>query len=295
MEHNGVLVARDESDVIRDRCLAFLTYGVRRGDYKRVVLPGTPPMYATASGSFLRRRELSHFVDLDAVREAGDYTTLLGPRTRKNMRRSRRAYEARGAMTFDVAATMPDALAYLERLIDLHETAWRAQGWRGSFSNTFYRAFHNELVRRGAPSGRIQMGRLAAGGREIGYLYNFCHRGRVYTYQAGLHFEEDAVFQPGRMCDWAAIEHSARSGLDVYDFLAGDTQYKRSLATGHDERVWTVVQRNDRYERVAEPLRAGALSGIRAARERLPRPARLVAETVVAAARSRALRARKGG
>ena len=49
--------------------------------------------------------------------------------------------------------------------------------------------------------------------------------------------------KPGYLCHVAAIVHSARAGLAVYDFLGGDRQYKKSLATDVGWLVWARVQR----------------------------------------------------
>jgi CelD/BcsL family acetyltransferase involved in cellulose biosynthesis len=76
------------------------------------------------------------------------------------------------------------------------------------------------------PRGAIQV--LRAEG--VGVLYNFVDRGRVYFYQSGFHYSPDNRLKPGLVMHYLAVEHClSNPELAEYDFLAGDSQYKRSL------------------------------------------------------------------
>jgi hypothetical protein len=74
--------------------------------------------------------------------------------------------------------------------------------------------------------------RIHAGDRDIGYLYNFSYRGAIMVYQSGLNYKlVDTRHNPGLTAHALAIQFSADSGFDTYDFLGGATRYKRQLAT----------------------------------------------------------------
>ena len=67
----------------------------------------------------------------------------------------------------------------------------------------------------------------------MGYLYNFRFRDRIYAYQSGFAYEEDPRLKPGLICHALAIERAAAdSTVRIYDFLAGDSRFKRSFANG---------------------------------------------------------------
>jgi CelD/BcsL family acetyltransferase involved in cellulose biosynthesis len=210
-----------------------------------------------------RWREPNYVVELDRVREAGDFATLLGQRTRKNMRRSRRSYEARGPLRLRVAETVDEADAFLDRLTELHEATWRARGWPGNFADPAVLAFHRDLVRCRVDAGEVQLARITAGRDEIGYLYSLVYRDRVIGYDMGLRYENDPALQPGRMCDWLAIEHYAAQGYAIYDNLSGDTQFKRSLGTRRDEIVWLLVRRDRLFDRAEEAARRAFIVAVR--------------------------------
>lgn len=54
---------------------------------------------------------------------------------------------------------------------------------------------------------------------------------------------ENNHLKPGFLAHTAAIEHAAAAGHELYDFLAGDVRYKKSLATSSTSLVWARVQR----------------------------------------------------
>ncbi|MGE3546615.1 MAG: GNAT family N-acetyltransferase, partial [Kofleriaceae bacterium] len=49
--------------------------------------------------------------------------------------------------------------------------------------------------------------------------------------------------KPGYVLHAAAIEHAAKLGHSIYDFLAGDMRYKDNLSTDKGELWWACVQR----------------------------------------------------
>jgi len=84
--------------------------------------------------------------------------------------------------------------------------------------------------------------RVRYGGRTIGCLYNLVHDGVVAFYQGGFRYESDNKLKPGLVCHAEAVRFNAAAGHRIYDFLGGDSRYKRSLATGATELVWSTIQ-----------------------------------------------------
>ena len=95
------------------------------------------------------------------------------------------------------------------------------------------------------PHNDVLLLELRAGEEIIGVLYNFVYRGRVYFYQSGFRYSEDSRLKPGLLSHYLAIRHClAQPILTEYDFLAGDAQYKRSLAADLRPLTWMVVRRS---------------------------------------------------
>jgi CelD/BcsL family acetyltransferase involved in cellulose biosynthesis len=237
IEHNGIL-GRGCSlaklvELLPDDWDELFLPGVDRETFRELDLPRG---YRVRSAS----PTPSPFVDLEKVRAAGDYLTLLSSNTRAQIRRARRRL---GACELEVAASLEEALAIYDELVALHAASWQARGERGAFADPWFERFHRRLIEQRFAHGEIQLVRLRNSAGTIGCLYNLISNGRVLFYQSGLATFDDPVIKPGLVCHAAAIERCAAAGHQIYDLLAGRGRYKESLATGATELTWLCVQR----------------------------------------------------
>jgi CelD/BcsL family acetyltransferase involved in cellulose biosynthesis len=184
----------------------------------------------------------SHYIDLASL-DADGYLARLSRNTREQIRRSRRLYEHEGPVTLEQAADLPAALAMLDELAGLHQTAWEARGEAGVFSSPLFVAFHRAFIERAFASGGVQLLRVRVGPVAIAILYNLVHAGRVSSYQSGLRYSHDNRLKPGVVAHVLAMEHCRASGFTEYDLLSGGSQYKKSLATGSRTLTWMTFQR----------------------------------------------------
>ncbi|HMG53253.1 MAG TPA: GNAT family N-acetyltransferase [Kofleriaceae bacterium] len=207
------------------------------GPIARGLAGGAGPLWLRVEG-----KKPSPVVDLAKVRAAGDYLKLLGGSTRSSIRRAQKLYAARGVLALEVAASPAEALAVFDELVALHRRAWGDRGEAGAFV-PFVHRFHRSLIERRFAAGEILLARARAGDATIGCLYSFVWQGNVSFYQSGLAYETDGKLKPGLVCHALAIEHCARAGHRWYDFLAGDSRYKQSLATDARALIWVRVQR----------------------------------------------------
>ncbi|MCR0985119.1 GNAT family N-acetyltransferase [Roseomonas populi] len=240
IEHNAPLVAAQAPEGTGAALLraAWAVSGARR-----LVLAGTEAALAEAAGgTVLRWQERpAPLLDLAAVRASGGgYLATRSANTRQQLRRSARAFERRGPLRLERAEDAGQALQWFERLRELHERTWKARGRPGAFATPFLLRFHRALIAAAAVRDELDMLRVTAGGAEVGYLYNFRLGGRVSAYQSGLApTEAGSPEKPGLTCHAMAVERALEAGDAVYDFLAGDAQYKRSLANGAGRLVWS--------------------------------------------------------
>lgn len=223
--------------------------------------------HATAIASALPRRlrawsthaSASCLIDLAALRaNGGDYLAMLGKATRTRLRQTRRYYEALGPLRIDDAANADEALEWLDELSRLHGCYWRSRGKAGSFASPFFAGFHRDFVTHRGAGCRARLLRVSAGARVVGYLYLLVWRRRAYVYNTGLDY---AVLghhdRPGFLAHLLAIERCLAEDFDEYDFLAGDSDYKRKMATHGRLLQWIDVCRDDwrlAGERVAATL-----------------------------------------
>jgi CelD/BcsL family acetyltransferase involved in cellulose biosynthesis len=181
----------------------------------------------------------------------------VGSNTRYNIRRSQKEYQRLGPITVDAAVSAEQTLEYFDRLKTWHQAYWKDKGHSGSFAIAFFEDFHRRLIRERFATGEVQLLRVLAGERVVGYLYNFVYRDRVYNYQSGFDYSVcERYNRPGLVSHHAAIDYNLQQGRRAYDLMAGDSQYKRSLGTQVGELQWIVLQRPQWQFRVEHGLRS---------------------------------------
>jgi hypothetical protein len=192
----------------------------------------------------ITRDDRSCFVDLDKARQKdGGYVSLLSKNTRYQARRGKRLYEKHGDISLREAATREEALDYFESLLALHLKTWQERGKTSSLESSYYCDFHRQLIKNRFHSGEIQLLRISCGSEPIGYLYNFVQNKKIYFAQNGFSYPKNPKMKPGIISHVEAIEYNISLGNRVYDFLAGDTQYKKSLSTDSNKMQWIILQK----------------------------------------------------
>ena len=177
-------------------------------------------------------------VDLDAVGDDIDtYLGGLSKNRRGQIRRSLRIYEEHGPIK------VTEAQNYLEGLKKYHTNRWKMKGGRGVFANPQWENFHRSLITERFQNGEIQLLRVGNSEETIGYLYNFLWDSRVYVLQTGFNMTKDKRLMPGYVVHSLAIIHNKEKGMKIYDFLHGDSLYKRILSNSSSSIYWMVVQK----------------------------------------------------
>jgi len=266
IEHNGFLCDRSYGAELPARCIEFVLssdaakaalgpwdewrFGGVGEDYKTLLA-------ATGLRTHVHSARAGGVVELDDLRAAGtDYLSTLSSNTRYQIKRALKLYGARGPLTVTPAVTEEDFARHFEGLKALHQSYWLARGQKGAFGYPFLHDFHREILLRHGPLGEVELLRIAAGDFEIGYLYNFTFGGKVGAYLSGFAYEADAKLKPGLVSHYLAIAQHLAGTAHVYDLLAGDMQYKRSLAMHSPPLYWLDLQRPRLKLRLEDMARA---------------------------------------
>lgn len=237
IEYNDFLMDRAVADSVRTTMLNWLVWHAPKGIVEiRGSSAAIRDLAEGPSPKMVARRVplTSYLISLDDARaREGGYLSMISANVRTQIRRSLKAYAAKGPVSVEEAADASQALEYLERLRAMHDRRWSERGVQSGFArDQLARRFHETLIRQGFPRGEIQMLRISVGEEALGYLYNFVFRGVISYYQSGLNFDLIEKYgRPGLVCHTLAIEHNMKLGHACYDLLAGDYRYKASLAT----------------------------------------------------------------
>ena len=239
VEQNGVLAEVGRDDELTTLCLraAATRYDLVLSGLSEPVLPA---VRRAAGLVLIGRSQGSPYVDLAALRASGgDYLSARSANTRQQIRRSDRFYQEAGPILLETSDSVEAAHAMLDALAALHQAAWTARGRPGSFAEPFFRRFHRALIVSAMPRGEVSLIKVLCHETTIGILYNFIHRGRALAYQSGFAYQsQTSPAKPGLTCHARAIQGAMDRGLTVYDFLAGDDRYKRSLADQSHRQIW---------------------------------------------------------
>jgi CelD/BcsL family acetyltransferase involved in cellulose biosynthesis len=194
----------------------------------------------------IERESNSYYVELEKVRVAEmNYAGLLSSNKRQQIRRSIREYSKTGEIQTRVAKTSGEALKMLDALAELHQREWIQRGREGSFANKYFYEFHKTLIKKHFNRGIVQLIHICSDQDTIGYLYNFIHGNNVLFYQCGFNYMESNHARPGLISHYFAVLMNAERGYGIYDFLAGDSQYKKSLATNSRRMLWVILKKKN--------------------------------------------------
>ena len=249
LEYNGLLI----EDSAWEAAIAAMLTALPLGRLDEMHLGGlvekTATLYqdqatALGFGCKVKKESPCAWVDLARVRQdGGRYLDRLSRNTRQRLAQALRTLETLGPMSLRVAEDRKDALKIFHDLKQLHQASWKARGKTGAFANSYFEAFHRDLIDRLYPEDGVQLVRLCLAERTLGCLYNLVKDGQVYAYQSGFDYTY-ADIKPGYLSHTLAIEENLRRGAEGYHFMAGEAQYKRSLATANETMRWLVLRSN---------------------------------------------------
>jgi len=206
---------------------------------------------------------LTWFVELEAFESGVNaFLDTLSKNRRAQIRRSIKTYEQHAPLTLEEACNTEEALMFFDGLEKLHTVRWQSKGGQGCFANPLWENFHRTLIRSRFSKGEIQLLRVNGPDGVIGYLYNFIWRKHIYVLQTGFKIEEDKRLMSGYVVHVLAIVYNKQKEMKFYDFMHGDSLYKKILCNQTRKLYWVVLQRY-RLKFVFEKLAVNAVRNFR--------------------------------
>lgn len=185
------------------------------------------------------------YVEISKVSSFEDFVAGLSANQRYQLRRARKHVEERfGEITVYQAKSVSEALQMFRQLGVWHTQRWSQKDKTGAFSNDRWVRFHEDVIRANFDLGAVQLVRVSAGQRLLGYLYLFIMDHRVSVLQSGMAGACASWDKPGLLSYVFSIVECARSGMHRYDFLGGFEGFKKSLANQEDHLLVVKLRRN---------------------------------------------------
>ena len=244
IEDNGFLAVPALRQAVTKACLQYISRVM--SDWSELYISGVPDdvmksVHALSLPIWRDHERRSYVVEI--AKADGIELSFLSSNARQQIRRSVRLYQRRGDLTLTPSADLAEVQRRFSEMKLLHESRFRRQGQLGAFATLFVERFHRLLLTRAYPRGEADILRITAGSETVGLLYTFFYRGDAYLYQNGFAYEADSRLKPGLVSHVLALEHCRQRGIAQYRLLAGESCYKKSLATNSYVLHWLTIRR----------------------------------------------------
>jgi len=176
-------------------------------------------------------------------------STLFGlsANTRAQIRRSRRLIiSTLGPIQLQHATSVEQSIQWFDEAGSWHRRRWGDRSGRKSssgFDNPAFVRFHHALIRSAHPSGQVRLWRVSAGSKALAWLYNFRIDQVEAFYLGSWDPDLDPGMRAGLIAHQEVMDACLEEGVETYDFMAGDSRYKRQLANESSELHWLIMQR----------------------------------------------------
>lgn len=232
-EKLDLIVDRAHAEGVRD---AFAKAVLARSDWSELALanvagdgPSVSQLRTHASrdgGVYVRETDSMASYEADLSSGFDAYVRGLSASSRRSLWLLRRRLEAHGAVTFETVSATQVA-ATMTELNRLHALRWGGPVFTGRRWE-----FHIRFATQAAERGELALSRLQVDGRTVSVLYDVRIGERQYNLQMGFDPGFARGISLGLLHLGYAMQSAARSGVKVYDFLAGPgkkSDYKRHL------------------------------------------------------------------
>ena len=232
IEHNTFLVHKDYEQPLTDEICQELAKIEQIDDIK--IGLSSPRFINTLNfAGFKIRTELSsqgYLANLAECATLDDYLTSLSKNTRSHIKRSIKLLNEQSPLRLVLAKNNVEKDNVLKNIADLHRIKWRSTVYGSGFDNPSFYKFHQGLIQEQLSQQNCRLYSLYQDDIALGHVYLLTQGDRWSFYLSALHFNADNRIKVGLVIHSLIIEQAIKEGITVYDFLAGEAQYKNSLS-----------------------------------------------------------------
>jgi Acetyltransferase (GNAT) domain len=188
------------------------------------------------------------FLEMSSAKDPEGILNLFSANTRAHIRRAIKFFQNEGDIVVSVAQNAAQAAHFFDGLIELHQSYWTAKNQPGAFSSSTLVSFHKRFIETSFADGRCQIFKITAGQTVVGFIYGLTGNNRFYFYQSGINYSHVANqangknIKPGLFSHFMVIQTLWNLKFVEYDFLAGPSQYKRSISNRERVLNWKVFR-----------------------------------------------------
>lgn len=232
IEHNTFLLHKDyEQEAAIELCQELAK--IKQIDDVKIGLSSPDFVSSLTLAGFNLRTELSspgYQANLSGYLTLDDYLASLSKNTRAHIRRSIKLLNEKSPLRLSLAIDEAEKNAVLENIAKLHRNKWRDTRYGSGFDNPCFYEFHQGIIQEDTAGQNCKLYTLSQDDTELGHVYLLTRGDKWSFYLSALHFNADNRIKVGLVMHSLIIEQAIIQGITVYDFLAGEAQYKNSLS-----------------------------------------------------------------
>ncbi len=258
IEHNDFLLDTETADETRAAIIDFLQY--RSGfDELYIGLCSDKGFDHSVLAAFKPRNVLAmptYSVELSSYDSKDDYLKSLSKNTRSQITRTqRRVVEKYGELQLTLASTPAEKQEYLRETATYHRQRWAASEFGSGFDNDAFIEFHQHLLLNDSSNDVSRLYKLHSAEETFGYIYLLTDADSWKFYLSAIRFDDDNRIKIGLLFHTLVIEQAIAEGVDLYDFLAGEARYKKSLSHIDEKQTMYCFYRPSALTKIREILR----------------------------------------
>lgn len=174
----------------------------------------------------IRRRLLESSPFIDTRGDWAAYETALRAGHRRELRRRWRRLAELGDVSFAVHRGEQDLDRLLDEGLRVEGSGWKDARGTAIRAQPATRRFYTEIAEWAADGGWLVLGFLRLDGQPVAFDFCLEHKGTHYLLKTGY----DTAYRqlaPGMLLRQEMIRRAFRDGVDTYDFLGDDSDWKR--------------------------------------------------------------------
>jgi CelD/BcsL family acetyltransferase involved in cellulose biosynthesis len=171
------------------------------------------------------------------VQIQGDWDSYLASRSknlRRGIKRRLRRLEEQGKLEFEIGENLDEAL--LEEGFELEALGWKGKRGTAILSHPETAGFYREIAEWAARERLLRLASLRLDGRLIAFELALQDERSYYVLKPAYDPELSSL-APGMLLMAEELRHAFDAGLETFEFLGADDEYKLRWANGCHERV----------------------------------------------------------
>lgn len=228
MEYNDFLLSKEDAPAIRSAMIKHL-YEQRNRYDECIIGLSTAEVLSEYEACFCHYKSVvndkGYLIDLSFIKDSYS-SDCLSRNTRQQLNRTEKLLSEKGDLTLQIIKNTKEKKANIDKIKQLHITRWGGSDTPSGFLNPIF----DEVFTKIYASEIVELVCVSLNDIQVAFLVNFIYKGKVYFYLSALEKYNDKKIKLGMIAHKKAIEYYAKQGMVSYDFLAGDSQYKKSLS-----------------------------------------------------------------